>query len=126
MRRVEIFDTTLRDGEQSPGISLSVEEKVEIARQLARLKVDVIEAGFPITSEGDFESVSRIASEVRGPRITGLARIHEQDIVRAWEAVQCSQRPRIRTVVEASHLHAQHQSRANREEIQQKAGEAVD
>jgi 2-isopropylmalate synthase len=67
MRRVEIFDTTLRDGEQSPGISLSVEEKVEIARQLARLKVDVIEAGFPITSEGDFESVSRIASEVKGP-----------------------------------------------------------
>jgi isopropylmalate/homocitrate/citramalate synthase len=66
MRRVEIFDTTLRDGEQSPGISLSVEEKVEIARQLARLKVDVIEAGFPITSEGDFESVSRIASESKG------------------------------------------------------------
>ena len=75
MRRVEIFDTTLRDGEQSPGISLSVEEKVEIARQLARLKVDVIEAGFPITSEGDFESVSRIAAEVKGPRIAGLARI---------------------------------------------------
>src|ERR671917_276526 len=71
MRNVQIFDTTLRDGEQSPGISLSVEEKVEIAHQLARLKVDVIEAGFPITSEGDFESVSRIASEVRGPTIAG-------------------------------------------------------
>ncbi len=83
MRRVQIFDTTLRDGEQSPGISLSVEEKVEIAHQLARLEVDVIEAGFPITSEGDFESVSRIASEVRGPIIAGLARIHEQDIERA-------------------------------------------
>ena len=113
MRRVEIFDTTLRDGEQSPGISLSVEEKVEIARQLARLKVDVIEAGFPITSEGDFESVSRIASEVKGPRITGLARIHEQDIVRAWEAVQWSQRPRIHTFVGTSDLHIEHQMRSN-------------
>src|SRR4028119_751032 len=99
MRRVEIFDTTLRDGEQSPGISLSVEEKVEVARQLARLKVDVIEAGFPITSEGDFESVSRIAAEVKGPRIAGLARIHERDIERAWEAVQWSDRPRIHTFV---------------------------
>src|SRR5215212_10293541 len=97
MRRVEIFDTTLRDSEQSPGISLSVEEKVEIARQLARLKVDVIEAGFPITSE------------VRGPRITGLARIHEQDIVRSWEAVQWSQRPRIHTFVGTSDLHIEHQ-----------------
>jgi 2-isopropylmalate synthase len=93
MRRVEIFDTTLRDGEQSPGISLSVEEKVEIARQLARLKVDVIEAGFPITSEGDFESVSRIAAEVEGPRITGLARIHEEDIVRAVDARMARQSP---------------------------------
>ncbi|CAA9459120.1 MAG: 2-isopropylmalate synthase [uncultured Rubrobacteraceae bacterium] len=125
MRRVEIFDTTLRDGEQSPGISLSVEEKVEIARQLARLKVDVIEAGFPITSDGDFESVSRIASEVKGPRITGLARIHEQDIVRAWEAVQWSQRPRIHTFVGTSDLHIEHQMRSNREDILNRAGEAV-
>jgi len=85
--QVHIFDTTLRDGEQSPGISLNAQEKVEIAQQLARLGVDVIEAGFPITSEGDFESVSRIASEVKGPTIAGLARIHEQDIERAWEAV---------------------------------------
>ena len=114
MRRVEIFDTTLRDGEQSPGISLSVEEKVEIARQLARLKVDVIEAGFPITSEGDFESVTRIAAEVKGPRIAGLARIHEQDIVRAWEAVQWSERPRIHTFVGTSDLHIEHQMRSNR------------
>jgi 2-isopropylmalate synthase len=125
MRRVEIFDTTLRDGEQSPGISLSVEEKVEIARQLARLKVDVIEAGFPITSEGDFESVSRIASEVKGPRITGLARIHEQDIVRAWEAVQWAQRPRIHTFVGTSDLHIEHQMRSNRDDILRRAGEAV-
>ncbi|MDP9411149.1 MAG: 2-isopropylmalate synthase, partial [Actinomycetota bacterium] len=125
MRRVEIFDTTLRDGEQSPGISLSVEEKVEIARQLARLKVDVIEAGFPITSEGDFESVSRIASEVKGPRIAGLARVHERDIERAWEAVQWSERPRIHTFVGTSDLHIEHQMRSSREEILRRAGEAV-
>src|SRR5918998_1573001 len=88
MRRVQIFDTTLRDGEQSPGISLSVEEKVEIALQLARLKVDVIEAGFPITSEGDFESVSRIAAEVKGPTIAGLSRIHQMDIERQMRSNQ--------------------------------------
>jgi 2-isopropylmalate synthase len=125
MRRVEIFDTTLRDGEQSPGISLSVEEKLEVAQQLARLKVDVIEAGFPITSEGDFESVSRIASEVKGPTIAGLARIHEQDIERAWEAVQWSSRPRIHTFVGTSDLHIEHQMRSDREEILRRAGEAV-
>src|SRR4028118_2120467 len=125
MRRVEIFDTTLRDGEQSPGISLSVEEKVEIARQLARLKVDVVEAGFPITSEGDFESVSRIAAEVKGPRIAGLARIHEADSRRAWEAVQWADRPRIHTFVGTSDLHIEHQMRSNRKEIIAGAEEAV-
>ncbi|MBA2442708.1 MAG: 2-isopropylmalate synthase [Rubrobacter sp.] len=125
MRRVEIFDTTLRDGEQSPGISLSVEEKVEIAYQLARLKVDVIEAGFPITSEGDFESVSRIAAEVDGPTITGLARVHEADIVRAWEAVQWSRRPRIHTFVGTSDLHIEHQMQSDQEDILQRTGEAV-
>jgi 2-isopropylmalate synthase len=125
MGRVQIFDTTLRDGEQSPGISLSVEEKLEIAHQLARLKVDVIEAGFPITSEGDFESVSRIAAEVKGPTIAGLARIHDQDIERAWEAVQWSSNPRIHTFVGTSDLHIEHQMRSNREEILARAGEAV-
>src|SRR5215210_3827848 len=125
MRNVQIFDTTLRDGEQSPGISLSVEEKVEIAHQLARLKVDVIEAGFPITSEGDFESVSRIAAEVKGSTIAGLARIHQADIERAWEAVKWSSSPRIHTFVGTSDLHIEHQMRSNQEEILQKAGEAV-
>jgi 2-isopropylmalate synthase len=125
MRRVQIFDTTLRDGEQSPGISLSVEEKLEVAHQLARLKVDVIEAGFPITSEGDFEAVSRIAAEVKGPVIAGLSRIHERDIERAWEAVQWSGRPRIHTFVGTSDLHIEHQMRSNREEILRRAGEAV-
>jgi 2-isopropylmalate synthase len=105
MRRVEIFDTTLRDGSPSPGISLSVEEKVEIAHQLARFRVDTIEAGFPIISKGDFKSVSRIASEVRGPTIAGLACIRDQDIERAFEAVQWSQRPRIHTFVGTSDRH---------------------
>ena len=125
MRQVQIFDTTLRDGEQSPGISLSVEEKVEIAHQLGRLRVDVIEAGFPITSEGDFESVSRIAAEVKGPTITGLARIHQADIERAWEAVKWSERPRIHTFVGTSDLHIEHQMRSNRKDILAGAGEAV-
>src|SRR5919107_4687629 len=125
MHHVQIFDTTLRDGEQSPGISLSVEEKVEVAYQLARLNVDVIEAGFPITSEGDFESVSRIAAEVRGPTIAGLSRIHEVDITRAWEAVQWSSKPRIHTFVGTSDLHIEHQMRSNRKDILERAGEAV-
>ena len=86
--RVHIFDTTLRDGEQSPGISLNTAEKVEIAQQLARLGVDVIEAGFPITSPGDFEAVEAIAREVEGPVICGLARTHKADIDAAWGAVK--------------------------------------
>ncbi len=86
--RVLIFDTTLRDGEQSPGISLNKQEKLEIAHQLARLGVDVIEAGFPITSPGDFESVQAIAREVEGPVICGLARTSKQDIDAAWNAVR--------------------------------------
>ena len=82
--RVHIFDTTLRDGEQSPGISLNTTEKLEIAHQLARLGVDIIEAGFPITSPGDFEAVQRIAQVVEGPTICGLARTHKADIDAAW------------------------------------------
>src|SRR6185437_14050071 len=88
MDRVQIFDTTLRDGEQSPGISLNTQEKLEIAQQLARLGVDVIEAGFPITSPGDFEAVQTIARQVEGPVIAGLARAHAADVDRAWEAVR--------------------------------------
>src|SRR4051812_18571656 len=93
--RVIIFDTTLRDGEQSPGISLNTAEKLEIAHQLARLGVDVIEAGFPIASPGDFEAVRAIAREVEGPVVAGLARAHAADIDRAWDAVRESPRPRI-------------------------------
>ena len=99
--RVIIFDTTLRDGEQSPGISLNPNEKLEIAHQLARLGVDVIEAGFPIASPGDFQAVQAIAREVHGPVIAGLARAHAADIERAAEAVSDAERPRDAHV----HLH---------------------
>src|SRR5215217_9458840 len=89
---VHIFDTTLRDGEQSPGISLNTGEKVEIAQQLTRLGVDVIEAGFPITSPGDFEAVEAIARGVEGPVICGLARTSKQDVDAAWGAIRDSER----------------------------------
>ena len=102
MDRVHIFDTTLRDGEQSPGISLNTQEKLEIAHQLARLGVDVIEAGFPITSPGDFEAVQAIARQVDGPVIAGLARAHVADVDAAYGAVKDAARPRIHTFISTS------------------------
>ncbi len=115
--RVLIFDTTLRDGEQSPGISLNTAEKLEIAHQLARLGVDVIEAGFPIASPGDFEAVRAIAREVDGPVIAGLARANPADVERAWEAVREAARPRIHTFVSTSDIHIVHQLQATREDV---------
>src|ERR1700751_299946 len=104
-KRVLIFDTTLRDGEQSPGISLNTQEKLEIAQQLARLGVDAIEAGFPITSPGDFEAVRAIARAVEGPVIAGLARTHVSDIDAARNAVRDAARPRIHTFISTSDIH---------------------
>jgi 2-isopropylmalate synthase len=118
--RVIIFDTTLRDGEQSPGISLNTSEKLEIAHQLARLGVDVIEAGFPIASPGDFEAVQAIAREVHGPVIAGLARAQAPDIERAYDAVRDAARPRIHTFISTSDIHIEHQLRSTREDV--KAG----
>jgi 2-isopropylmalate synthase len=115
--RVLIFDTTLRDGEQSPGISLNTTEKLEIAHQLARLGVDVIEAGFPIASPGDFEAVQAIAREVYGPIVAGLARANPADVERAWEAVRDAERPRIHTFVSTSDIHIVHQLQATREDV---------
>jgi 2-isopropylmalate synthase len=115
--RVLIFDTTLRDGEQSPGISLNTAEKLEIAEALARLGVDVIEAGFPIASPGDFEAVQSIARQVEGPVICGLARANPADIDRAWEAIRDSARPRIHTFVSTSDIHIEHQLRSTREDV---------
>lgn len=124
--RVVFFDTTLRDGEQSPGATLNVEEKLEIARQLSRLGVDICEAGFPIASPGDFDAVRRIAEEV-GPLtegrksgqpmvIAGLARAHKKDIVRAYEAVKNAPRHRIHTFLATSDIHLEHKLKIDREE----------
>jgi 2-isopropylmalate synthase len=123
--RVHIFDTTLRDGEQSPGISLNTQEKVEIAHQLARLGVDVIEAGFPITSPGDFEAVQAIAREVEGPVVCGLARTHKADIDAAWGAIKESTRPRIHTFISTSDIHIEHQLSSTREDVKGQARAAV-
>jgi 2-isopropylmalate synthase len=123
--RVRIFDTTLRDGEQSPGISLNKQEKLEIAHQLARLGVDIIEAGFPISSPGDFEAVQAIAREVHGPVIAGLARANSQDIDAAWNAVKGSERPRIHTFISTSDIHIEHQLQSSREDVKKGARAAV-
>jgi len=123
--RIVIFDTTLRDGEQSPGVSLNIEEKLAIAHQLARLGVDVIEAGFPIASPGDFAAVQRIAREVKGPVICALARAEEADIKRAYEAVKDAGRPRIHTFVATSEIHMKHKLRKTREEVKEMAAEGV-
>src|SRR4051794_3445760 len=123
--RVQIFDTTLRDGEQSPGISLNTQEKLEIAQQLARLGVDVIEAGFPITSPGDFEAVESIARTVEGPVICGLARTHKADIDAAWGAIKDAERPRIHTFISTSDIHIEHQLQSTREDVKGQARAAV-
>ncbi len=113
---VVFFDTTLRDGEQSPGSSLNASEKLEIAQQLVRLGVDVIEAGFPASSPGDFAAVQAIAREVKGAVICGLARCTEADIRTCWEAIKDAERPRIHTFVSTSDIHLKHQMRVSREE----------
>src|SRR3954469_20879623 len=125
MDNVRIFDTTLRDGEQSPGISLDVNEKLEIADQLARLGVDVIEAGFPIASDGDFESVEAIAKTVRGPIITGLSRTAFKDVDRAWEAVRHADKPRIHVFIATSKIHMEKKLRMTPEQVKQEAAASV-
>ena len=123
--RVVVFDTTLRDAEQTPGASLTVRDKLEIAHQLARLQVDVIEAGFPISSNEDFEAVHRIAQEVEGPTICGLSRVILKDIDRAGEALQGAARPRIHTFVGTSPEHLDGQMRKSKQEVLAMAVKAV-
>src|SRR5437763_1960666 len=123
--RLIIFDTTLRDGEQSPGASMNLAEKLEIAHALHDLGVDVIEAGFPIASVGDFESVQAIARQVEGPTICGLARCTAADIDRAWEAIKESPRPRIHVFLATSAIHREFKLRMSREEIVRRAVEGV-
>ncbi len=124
-RRIRIFDTTLRDGEQSPGCSMNLREKLEVAQALADLRVDIIEAGFPIASPGDFEAVREIARHVRGPVICGLARCRPEDIDRAWEAVQYAERPRIHVFLATSPIHREYKLRMTKEQIVERAVEGV-
>ena len=117
---VRIFDTTLRDGEQSPGATLDAGAKVEIAEQLARMGVDIIEAGFPAASPGDLESVSRIAAAVgtaEGPTIAGLARAVEPDINACWEAVRHAKKPRIHTFIATSNVHLEHKLQMTQSQV---------
>jgi len=125
MDRVVIFDTTLRDGEQSPGATLHTDEKLEIARQLARLGVDVIEAGFPASSPGDLDAVRRIAREVKGSTICGLARCVKSDVDAAWEAVKDAERKRIHVFIATSDIHMQHKLRMTREQVVEAARQMV-
>ncbi len=114
---VRIFDTTLRDGEQAPGCGMTAEEKLRVAHQLERLGVDIIEAGFPISSEGDFESVKIIAEKIRGCEIAGLCRANFNDIDRGWEAVKGAEYPRIHTFIATSDIHLKHKLRKSRDEV---------
>jgi 2-isopropylmalate synthase len=129
MDRVIIFDTTLRDGEQAPGFSMNAMEKLEMARQLARLNVDVIEAGFPISSDEDFEATREVARQVgtldQAPSICGLSRVGLADIDRCWEAVRYARKPRIHTFVATSDIHLKYKLRKSRAEVMKAAVEAV-
>lgn len=125
MDNIFIFDTTLRDGEQSPGVTLNVKEKVAIAKQLAKLGVDCIEAGFPIASPGDFESVKAIAESVEGPEIAGLCRANKKDIDRAWEALKGAGKPRLHIFLATSPIHMKHKLNKTNDEVLQMAVEAV-
>ena len=126
MDRIAIFDTTLRDGEQAPGFSMNVEEKLKMARQLERLQVDIIEAGFPIASEGDFEAVKKISAEIRGVTIAGLARAVSLDIDRCWQALEGANRPRIHTFLATSDIHLKYKLNKSRGEALDIAVKAVE
>lgn len=115
--KVTIFDTTLRDGEQAPGIALDPDQKVAIATQLARLGVDVIEAGFPVSSPGDFEAVSRIAREVQGPTIAAIARAEANDVDTAWKALRSAENSRIHVFLATSPIHMEHKLRMSPEDV---------
>ncbi len=125
MRMIRIFDTTLRDGEQSPGASMNTREKVMLAKQLARLGVDIIEAGFAYSSPGDFEAIKTIGNEVEGPVICSLARAREEDIRSAWDALKDAPRRRIHTFHSTSDIHLKYQFRVSREEALKRSVEMV-
>ncbi|MBL7225584.1 MAG: 2-isopropylmalate synthase, partial [Desulfobacteraceae bacterium] len=122
---VIIFDTTLRDGEQSPGASMNAAEKLRLAKQLEKLGVDVMEAGFPASSQGDFESVQMIAKKIRNVQVTALARTSREDIDRAWEAVKDAANPRIHTFIATSDIHLKHKLKMDRDQVVREAVDAV-
>ncbi len=125
-RTIKIFDTTLRDGEQSPGNSMNIEEKLRVAKQLQKLNVDVIEAGFPIASEGDFEAVKKIAQTIKGPEIAGLCRSSDKDIDRAWEALKyAGEKGRIHTFIATSDIHMKYKLKMEPERVLENAVKAV-
>ncbi|MBV9436910.1 MAG: 2-isopropylmalate synthase, partial [Acidobacteria bacterium] len=125
MERITIFDTTLRDGEQSPGCSMNLGEKLRMAQTLDALGVDVLEAGFPIASRGDFEAVERIAREVRRPSVAALARCKHEDVEQAWQAVRDAERPRIHTFLATSDIHLEYKLKITRAEALEQARTAV-
>jgi len=125
MRTIKIFDTTLRDGEQSPGASMNIQEKLMVAKQLARLGVDIIEAGFAYSSPGDFEAIKAIGKEVEGPVICSLARAREEDIKSAWDALKDAPKKRIHTFHSTSDIHLKYQFRVSREEALKRSVEMV-
>jgi 2-isopropylmalate synthase len=114
---VKVFDTTLRDGEQSPGFSMNVAEKIRVAKRLERMGVDVIEAGFPVASEGDFEAVQAIAAELKETVVAGLSRANPTDVDRAWQAIQKAAKPRIHTFISSSDIHLEHQLKMSRKAV---------
>ncbi len=124
--KIIIFDTTLRDGEQSPGFSMNIDEKLHLAHQLIKLGVDVIEAGFPIASKGDFEAVQKIAEIGRGVRIAGLARANFEDLDIAWDAIKGAEHPMLHTFISSSDIHIVHQLRTDRNSVLKQAVAAVE
>ncbi len=124
-RRIKIFDTTLRDGEQSPGCSMNLSEKLEVAKSLVDLGVDIIEAGFPIASPGDFEAVKTIADTIRGVTVCGLARCSDLDIERAWESLKGAEHPRIHVFLATSAIHREFKLKMTQDEIIAKAVQGV-
>ncbi len=123
--RIIIFDTTLRDGEQSPGASMNLEEKIQVAQQLERMNVDVIEAGFPIASEGDFEAVQAVAKVLKKAEVAGLCRANKKDIDRAWEALKVARKPRIHTFIATSDIHVKLKLQKTHDQIRKAAVDAV-
>ena len=116
-RKIHIFDTTLRDGEQSPGATMNTQEKLLVAKQLEKLGVDIIEAGFPVSSDDDFNAVSMIAKTIKNCEVAGLCRANKMDIDRAWGAVKGAKYPRIHTFISTSDIHLKYQLKKTRKEV---------